>query len=301
MGVCNSQYRLVIGLFNNCKFVILKSGLMVRLLFVNIIFVILILLLLALSAGDIHRNPGPNGTKFCKMISMCHVNIRSLSRSKVRAIQTSLTSLYDIITLSETHLHNGVTNDVFKLNGHHNIIRKDRLNQGGGVAIYVKENILYKRMLKYEKPNLEALWLQVNTIEGKVLICCCYRPPNDSTFWDEIQLVLDDVKTDKVKYIYILGDINADFNTPNGRKLNMLCVNNNLQRLINEQTRITASTATVLDQIITNASNFVNKIEVTAPVSTNDHCTVSVLLNFKVHKENAHTCIVWQYGQADFA
>ena len=223
-----------------------------------------------------------------------------MSRSKLWAMQTTLTGLYDIITLSETHLHNGVTSDVFKLNGFHDIIRKDRANQGGGVAIYVKECISYKQLAKYENQSLEAIWLQVNTIEGKVLICCCYRPPQDNTFWDEKRLVLDDVKTDNVKYIYILGDINADVNTANGRKLNLLCANYNLKCLITEPTRITDTSATILDQIITNASNCVNKVEVHPPVSTNDHCTVSALLNFKVHKEEAYTRHVWQYKEADF-
>ena len=248
---------------------------------------------------DVQVNPGPP-TQPCKKLSICHVNIRSLSRSKLRAIQTSLYNFYDIITLSETHLHAGVTNDLFQLEGYHDIIRKDRADNGGGVAIFIKENISFKRIFKYESKDLEALWIQLQTIEGKVLLCCCYRPPDQGAFWDLFNTVLDDVKSDGSKYMFILGDINADPNTANGRKLHQLCMEQNLDCMVKEPTRITNTSATILDQIITNAPNFINNVDVTPPISTNDHCTISARLNFKIKKECTYSRIVWQYNQANF-
>ena len=53
-------------------------------------------------------------------------------------MKTSLANLYDIITLSETHLHQGIGDDLFEIEGFHDIIRNDRNVHGGGVAIYVK-------------------------------------------------------------------------------------------------------------------------------------------------------------------
>jgi hypothetical protein len=266
---------------------------------INIIFILLVLLLLAVKAGDIELNPGPsNGT--CKNLNVCHVNIRSLSRSKLLALQTSLAKLYDIITISETHLHPGVPNDTFELKGYHDIIRKDRAGRGGGVAIYVKENICYKRIYLYEKPSLEALWIQINTVQGKVLICSCYRPPDNNNFWNDFEMVLDEIKTNQINNIFIFGDLNADFKTVSGRKLQQMCRLQNFDLLVNEPTRITNSTATVLDQIVTNAPNFVKKIDVTPPISTNDHCTVGAILNFKVRKEAAYYRTVWLYKDANY-
>jgi len=100
--------------------------------------------------------------------------------------------------------------------------------------------------------------------------------------------------------LFILGDLNADFNTSNGRKLTQICQLENLECLVHEPTRVTNSTATVLDQIVTNSSNYVKNISVTPPISTNDHCTVGVCLNFKVKKEPAYQRLVWNYKQADF-
>ena len=249
--------------------------------------------------GDVHPNPGPKST-VCKAIEICHVNIRSLSRSKLLAIQASLANVYDIITISETHLHQGVGNDLFELKGYHDILRKDRADGYGGIAMYVKENIIFTRIYKYEKPNLEAMWVSLNTIQGKILVCCCYRPPDRRDFWDEFYNCLDEVKTDKVNNVFVLGDLNADFHTANGRKLEYLCKMQNMKCLIWEPTRITNTSATVLDQIITNSSSFVKRIKVTPPISSNDHCTVGVSLNFKVKKEVAYKRIVWTYKDADF-
>jgi hypothetical protein len=79
-----------------------------------------------------------------------------------------------------------------------------------------------------------------------------------------------------------------------------MCVQQNLECLVDKPTRITDRTATILDQIITNASNFVSKVDVTPPISTNDHCTVAACLNFRIYKEPAYERLVWQYKEADF-
>jgi exonuclease III len=73
------------------------------------------------------------------------------------ALKTSLATIYDIITISETHIHAGVPNNVFDLKDYHDTLRKDRGARGGGVAIYIKEEISYRRIFKYETPKLEAI------------------------------------------------------------------------------------------------------------------------------------------------
>ena len=79
-----------------------------------------------------------------------------------------------------------------------------------------------------------------------------------------------------------------------------MCIQQNLECLVDKPTRITATTSTILDQIITNASNFVSKVEVSPPISTNDHCTIAACRNFRIRKELAYKRLVWQYKEADF-
>ena len=142
---------------------------------------------------------------------------------------------------------------LFKLQGFHDIIRKDRTDgQGGGVAVYVRENIAYKRLFNFEVAGVEAVWLSIQTIEGKISVCC-YRPPNRADFRDEFDVMINNIKQANVAfYMFILGDLNADLKTCNGNKPTQLCYEHNLQYLVNEPTRITTS-QTILDQILTNA------------------------------------------------
>ena len=133
------------------------------------------------------------------------------------------------------------------------------------------------------------------------MLCAAYRPPNNNEFWESFERNIEHVKsTEKCKYMLILGDFNADFNDVNGHKLLQLCVVQNLNCHITEATRITATTKTCLDQIISNMPNFISKTTVMPPVSTNDHCTVSVNLNFKIVKEQPYNRIIWLYNEGDF-
>ena len=72
--------------------------------------------------------------------------------------------------------------------------------------------------------------------------------------------------------MFILGDLNADLKTCNGNELTQLCFEHN--HLVNKPMRITTTSQTILDQILTNALNFVTDVSVLPPLSANDHCTV---------------------------
>ena len=203
MGVSVTQYRIVIGMFNRYKIVTSNFSITLNLLTLNCMFLCFVSMMLLLCSGNVEINPGPVAqNRVCSNLKVCHVNIRSLSRSKVKAIQCQLSHIFDVITMSETHLHQGVTDDLFELPGFHTILRKDRANLGGGVGIYLKENLGYKRLLKYERADLEILWVQLNTVEGKLVLGSVYRPPGgalSNQFWTELDAVIDNIKSDGFK------------------------------------------------------------------------------------------------------
>ena len=65
-------------------------------------------------------------------------------------------------------------------------------------------------------------------------------------------------------------------------------------------TRITATSQTILDQILTNAPNFISSVSVSPPLSTNDHCTISACADFKVHDKTPYYRHIWLFKKADF-
>ena len=83
--------------------------------------------------------------------------------------------------------------------------------------------------------------------------CCLCRPPNNTTqFWEDLQESIDNVKQAGYEIIIIAGDLNADPNTfkTQWNKLQYLCGSNYLKTCISEVTRLTATSATTLDQIL---------------------------------------------------
>ena len=69
---------------------------------------------------------------------------------------------------------------------------------------------------------------------------------------------------------------------------------------VNEPTRITERSSSILDQFITNIPEYVQKTEVDTPLLTNDHCTVSISLRFKISKMQPIEKLIWQYKHANF-
>ena len=217
----------------------------------------------------------------------------------MRVIKT-ICGQFDIMTFSETHLNPHQNSDHLKLDGFHEIIRRDRGREGGGVAVFLRETLGFKRRTDLEIDGLEAIWLQLQTVEGKILLCICYRPPHFGDFWDLFSNSIDLVKEDKIKYHFITGDLNADFNTQQGRKLENFCSSKNLTIHNFESTRITEETSTVLTQLLSNAPNFVRSTRVDPPISTTDHCTLSAILNFRLKQDPAYERLVWNYKEANF-
>ena len=170
------------------------------------------------------------------------------------------------------------------------------------IHLDIKDSISFKRLTDYEYDNdLELIWIELNTVEGKILVCTFYRAPWQSDFWDKMEANIEFVKsTSRTQNMIILGDMNADFRTINGGKLMDLCRLHNLSYHITEPTRITETSRTCLDQILTNCSNFVSGSYVGIPVSESDHCTVSVKLDFRISQENPYTRFVWRYKDGDY-
>ena len=268
-----------------------------------ILSIITVLCSLILLCGDVHSNPGPcsTDTRKHKQFSLCHVNIRSLNL-RLSSVETKLAPLYDVITLSETLLTQFIDSNDIKLQDFQEIYRLDRLDRGGGgVAAYIKNDIYVKRRDDLQLDNIELLWLELKVDKSHCLLGVVYRPPDSPvSFWDDFQSAIDMVKQCGIVNIIITGDLNADPNTANGKKLERLVDINNLYIHIPEPARYTPTSETCLDQLITSKLDIVKTVHVEPPVSTNDHCTIGAMFNFKISNGKAYHRHVWQYNQGDY-
>ena len=120
------------------------------------------------------------------------------------------------------------------------------------------------------------------------------------TGWDELQYIVDLTHLGQVKSIILSGDFNADPSTPKGIKLLSFVNVNAFSLHINEPTRITETTSSILDQFMSNIPKYVYDTGVDPPLLTNDHCTISITLSFKISRMQPIERFIWQYNNADF-
>ena len=207
---------------------------------------------------------------------------------------------FDIISLSETFLSMESSINL-EIPGFHPLFRRDRGSFGGGVACYVRDTLVTKRRHDLEITGMECLWLEIRSNNNKFLLCTCYRPPDEQyNFWDELQYMVDLTHLGQVNSIILTGDFNADPSAPNGIKLLSFVNINAFSLHINEPTRITETTSSILDQFVSNIPEYVNDSGVDPPLLTNDHCTISITLSFKISKLQPIERLIWQYNNADF-
>ena len=101
--------------------------------------------------------------------------------------------------------------------------------------------------------------------------------------------------------IIITGDLNADPCTQDGLLLDNFCIINGFVLHVNEPTRITNKSATILDQFITNMPDKVLLTEVLPPLFDNDHCTISMYLKFYSKYHTSFKRCVCDYARTDVA
>ena len=161
-----------------------------------------------------------------------------------------------ILSINETRLDDTINDSLVYLN-RYDVLRKDRNRMGGGVAIYFRDNINTINRNELVPDSLEALCVEVRKPKSKpILIVSCYRPPNSDH--EVLKLIENLIRNldDEGKEFVILGGFNYDL-------LNQSAAHNSdkfleilnlyqLHQLINKPTRITETSKTLIDVIITN-------------------------------------------------
>ena len=251
-------------------------------------------------SGNVHSNPGPYHD-----LSLCHTNVRSLrAENRMTHIQYHLAPYNAIITVSETSLTNNDQNENYTLIDYQEPFRRDRLTgaQGyGGVLAWVKNTIACKRRPDFKCQEIESMWLEIRSQNNKFFLCVIYRAESntDNSFLDILHEQIDLVMQQTKPNIIITGDLNADPLTRHGNLLDQFCVINDLVLLVEESTRITPNSATILDQFITNMAQSVKCVKVLPPVSQNDHCTIIMECLFRVTSGHAFERIMWNYDKSN--
>ncbi len=150
-------------------------------------------------------------------LSMLNINIRSLYKNFdslkdfIHCTQTN----FDIIGLVETWFKD-IPPEYFNLTGY-NLEFQNRVNKtGGGVCLYIKDDIKYKVRTDLQEikcpENVEVLFIEIDRPNSKnIVVGVVYRPPDQdvNVFNSYIDNVLTNASKNQ-KLIYLMGDFNIN-------------------------------------------------------------------------------------------
>ena len=143
---------------------------------------------------------------------LCHLNINSL-RHKIVDLGHVLNQIgIEIVAISETKLCSDFPDAQFQVDGYvYPPCRKDRTKHGGGIMVFVKNDLITKRKQEFESDSVEIVSLELTISRKKWIIFSFYRPPksNIANFFSELSKCVDKA-TRHYKNVVLTGDINID-------------------------------------------------------------------------------------------
>lgn len=236
-----------------------------------------------------------------------HINIQGL-RTKIDELKILLTTnKIDIFGVTETKLNEKHLTQSFAIDGYQTPLRKDRINNsGGGLLIYIRNNLNCIQRTDLEDNNLEHIWVEIkNTNSKPLLLCLLYRPPNSLAYWNtQFERNIENAQLED-KEIILLGDFNKDLMTERSTRdwLNFT-LSLGLTQLIESPTRVCTTSKTLIDHIY--SDNPQNIIWTVVPqIGLSDHYPIfcSRKVNHK-HKKTSHLTIKYRsfknFNEQDF-
>ena len=230
-------------------------------------------------------------TENSNTLSFFHFNSRSLKRNFLNFCECveSLNMHMSIIGVTETWLKEG-EEMLISLPNYTFVGNTRQGKRGGGVGIFIHDNIKFKRRTDLDICNevVESIFIEVFNTLKNYIVGVIYKPPQQTvkSFIDNIQFPLNTISNERKESI-IMGDFNVDL-----MKINTVqYVNDFIDNFtsysylpqIFKPTRITTNSATILDNIFYNYSEKVEKSGVIL-TDVSDHLTPFILINFKGDK-----------------
>ena len=156
------------------------------------------------------------------------------------------------------------------------------------MIMYLKQLLSFTERNDLVVDSLEMICVEIKKPYNKsFLVCAWYRPPNSNTnLLDDFEVFLHKCDLANQELI-IMGDLNCDVSkTPpesNTRKLQLLSLLYQLDQLISEPTRVTGTSATLIDLFFTNKPENIIQSGV-VHIGISDHSLIYAVRKFTLPK-----------------
>jgi hypothetical protein len=221
-----------------------------------------------------------NGTTGSNCFSVFHANCRSIVKNFNNLITTInlLTPLVPVIAVSELWT-NSDNESFYNIPGYNFVVKSRQQTMGGGVGLYICDDynfVLRDDLAVNDAGVIESVFVEL--LPDNIIVGCVYRPPNADVpdFTILIDSLLCKINKEK-KTCYIAGDFNIDLlkfdsHLPTSDYINCIFSHSFLPT-VNKPTRVTETSATLIDNIITNA-RLTNAISSIVYTDISDHFPV---------------------------
>lgn len=197
----------------------------------------------------------------------------------------------DILGVTETHLHEEITDVEIFIEGYQ-ISRRDRQHKiGGGCLVDYKANLDFVPKPELTGEYIEAVWLEVTLRSQRLLIGNVYRAPDNNEFYYDFKQTLDRIWL-KRNNILVMGDFNSDLMktkannavSHQGKHLKRIIESVGLTNIITEPIRIGKSSETLLDLILVSNISKIQKAG-TYDLAISDHKLIYTVVKLTRNKE----------------
>ena len=198
--------------------------------------------------------------RYSNNIKIAYLNVNCVAGFKFFEVKSLiLEGAFDVFAQAETKIDGAFPDSQFYIKGYR-MFRKDRNRFGGGLLVYIRRGLITQRINHLEGNYIEsiALLVQPNKTSKRTLLLCTYKPPKViKHMWEpEVNSMLLNA-SQRYDNLVIIGDLNCDIlhldkGSREGRALLDLMIEYKLTNLIREPTRMSATSSTLIDVILTN-------------------------------------------------
>lgn len=225
-----------------------------------------------------------------KYLKLGLLNVRSLNTGRAELLESMQKYEPDILALNETWLRCGENTDAFHIPGYtFKHVPRTTGKRGGGVGFYIRKGIKV-RVIQQPQTELEQLWIEVRIKGSHIAVGTAYRPEyqfvNKSI--EELSETLSALSAYSFQCLLMDFNVNLkDKDSKNAQEFLSFLEQQNYSQLVQEPTRVTETTSSLIDLIITDAPTRCKNVKVIHNTCLSDHALVTAEFNIKKPKVQA--------------
>lgn len=225
--------------------------------------------------------------------SILHLNIRSLSKNieNFGNLLSQFERKFKVIVITESWCDETANGNSLLQLPEYNVLHKTRNGcKGGGISFFIHKSLHFKLISHLDEMSdvYESFSIEIiNENSKNIVVTGIYRPPKGDArlFINQFQHMLSKIKNLNQKDIFIAGDFNINsFDYENNSSVKNFfnsVFENGLVPLINRATRVTRTTATCIDNILSNAYHEMDITSGVIKADISDHFPIFSILTRK--------------------